>query len=474
MRHFNARRLPTRTRWKMQLFIVLTAFTVAYSAIVYLDVAKLVGVGHYDIHVELSDGGGLYPGSLVTLSGVEVGEVTSIEPSKSGVVAHLRLEDDAEIPGDVRVEVRSISAAGEQYLDIAQEPSSQNDDASEPATYGAGDTIAAADSTMPITTAELLRRVDGLVSDLPVKDLNTTVDELGVGLREGEGDLRKLLDAILPLQQEFTENLGPTTNLMKDAEPVLNTQRHSDTHLQTAAKRLAEFTKQLRASDKNLRGTIDDVPALSEQLTGVTRDLAPTFPVLLKSLTKVGEVTSTYDSAIRHILTVLPGVVNGFQTALNVSPVEGAVSLFARSVVNDPPACLNGFVQERRSPRELTPLAPPTKVYCRAGADSDQAVRGARNYPCPTGNGRGPSAIACGLGFQDPKKVGAVQQEALQQQLESARKHLVPGAKQGTEPYNPLDGGEEPSDGSSAPPNSQRDTDSNDWQSLLLAPLGLS
>ena len=76
----SGRRLMPRARWQMRLFVVVTALTAAYSAVAYLDIAKLVGVGHYDVEVELADGGGLYPGSLVTLSGDAEGPGKDITP----------------------------------------------------------------------------------------------------------------------------------------------------------------------------------------------------------------------------------------------------------------------------------------------------------------------------------------------------------------------------------------------------------
>jgi phospholipid/cholesterol/gamma-HCH transport system substrate-binding protein len=465
------RRLVRRTRVQMQVLAVLTAATVAYSAVAYLDVAKLVGFGHYDLRVHLADGGGIYEGSLVTLSGVEVGEVTSIEAGRKGVVATVRLEDEAKVPRSARVEVRSISAAGEQYLDI----STPGVDPAATDLYAPGDTIPVGSTAQPVSTNGLLRRVDGLVTSLPVDDLNTTIDELGAGLHSGGRDLQTLLDAILPLQGQFTANLEPTEQLIARSEPVLGTQRRTEDRIRAATAQLDRFSAELASSDEALRGALDDVPTLAAEVTALVDELGPTLPTLLTSLVQVGEVTSVYDASLRHILTVLPGVANGFQTALNVSPVPGSVSLFARSVVNDPPPCVTGFVQKRRQPQQLEPITPPTKVYCQVDDSSDQAVRGARNYPCPDGVRRGPTAAACGLQFDDPATVEKVQDEALATQVASAERYLdsEPGA--GT-----------PRDGAlgelGLPPDSplvllgsaRADGSDDDWQSLLLAPLGLS
>lgn len=470
-------RLTPRTRLQVKVFAVLAAVTVGYSATAYLDVGKQLGLGYYDLSVQLPDGAGLYPGSIVTLSGVQVGQVTSMETSPERVVAKLRIENDADIPKSVHVEVRSISAAGEQYLDIADPTTTGTGtkDAKAAGMYKAGDTIPVSAASVPIQTAELLAQVDDLVKSVPVEDLNTTLDELGAGLSDGAQDMTKFLNAILPLQEKFTSNLDPTQQLIANGEPVLQTQQETKAKVAAATKGLAEFTQKLQESDGALRNSLESAPALTEQVTGLVNDLGPTLPGLLNSLTQVGEVTSVYDPAIRHILTMVPVVVNGFQTAMNVSPVKGAVSLFARAVVNHPPPCTDGFVQERRSPRDTTPIAPPTKVYCDVKKDSGLAVRGARNYPCPNNALRGPSASSCGLQFQSKKETQQVEDAAIATQVARA-KGLAADAKADTVPYDPLSGLAMSSDGplfilGSALTNGPA---SDNWQSLLLGPLGLS
>lgn len=469
-------RLTSGTRTRLGVFAALTAATVGYSAVSYVDVSRLAGVGYYDMEIELADGQGLYPGSLVTLSGVEVGEVTGLRTSADGVLASVIVEDSARIPRSSRVEVRSISAAGEQYVDIAApsagSPVSAVD--GKDGDYGDGDTIPVSASHTTITTAQLLRRLDGLVESIPLRDLHTTLDEVGVGLSDGGRDLGTFLDALLPLQEEFTRNLDPTEHLVARSERVLITQAGTGGALTRAAAELARFTRHLEASDSQLRGSIDHVPAVTDETVRLIEGLDPALTELLVSSAQLGEVTATYDTGIRHALTVLPGVVNGFQTALNSSPLPGAVSLFARSVVNDPPACTTGFVQERRSPRETSPMIPPTSVYCQVAPGSEQAVRGARNYPCPNSPQRGPSAVvSCGLRFQDAAQVAQVQGRALDRQVDSANRYLVPGAAEGTSPYTSL-----ATAGSASPlellASGQVAQQSTGWQSLILGPLGLS
>src|SRR6478735_7209484 len=80
--------------------------------------------------------GGVYPTSVVTYRGSEVGRVTSVDVTRDGVRAVLKLDSSTKIPSDVHAEVHSRSAIGEQFVQLI--PAAEESDA---ATLRAGDVI---------------------------------------------------------------------------------------------------------------------------------------------------------------------------------------------------------------------------------------------------------------------------------------------------------------------------------------------
>lgn len=403
------------TRLQLIAFVVVTTTTVLYSAFAYVDVPRLFGVGRYEVTVELPRGGNLYEQSIATLRGAPVGRVLEVRPTAGGVAADVQLEERARIPRDARVEVRSVSAAGEQYLDFAA------DGAAGPYLVD-GDTVAVRQASVPVPTAELLQNANQLVSNLPQDDLRTAVDETGTAFAGRGRDLQILLDGLLPLQREATENLGPTVGLIDTLQPVLGTQADLSPQIRAWAGDLDVFTGALRGADEPFRRTLDVVPPLAGQVNGLVDDFRPTLPVLLRDLTQVGQVVRVYNPAVAHTLTLLPAAANGLQSALNNSAIPGAVNLYLITTINDPPACTGGFVQNRRDWNDLTPVPPPTDVGCKVPpARPDQANRGARNYPCPNDPARrGPTARDCGLEFQTPEETTAAQEAAIRTQVERA------------------------------------------------------
>nr|MDT0526627.1 MlaD family protein [Streptomyces sp. DSM 41633] len=89
--------------------IALAAMSVNYMKLP----AKLFGIGHYTVTMQLPTTGGLYETSNVTYRGTEIGRVTAVRLDDSGVVAELSLRSDTPVPSDLKAEVHSQSAIGE-------------------------------------------------------------------------------------------------------------------------------------------------------------------------------------------------------------------------------------------------------------------------------------------------------------------------------------------------------------------------
>lgn len=464
-------------------FVLVASLTVGFSLFAYVDAPKLLGIGYQRVQVALTDGGDIYPQSVVTVRGVPIGQVVEVRPTRDGVLADLRLRSSEQIPSASPVQVRSVSAAGEQYLNF------------EPATTDgpylqSGDVIPVSQVTVPVDNAQLLGNVNELLQSVPGDRLEVTVDELGKAFAGTSEDLKRLLDSILPLQQTFDENIDPTKQLIDQLEPVLQTQSDTDPEIRAFAGNLARFTGQLAQSDPQLRGTLDRTPGVADETRELLTQVDRPLGMLLANLTSVGEVVRVYNPAVAHTLTLLPATASGLQSALNSSPLPGALSLHLQAVVNDPPACTEGFVQDRRDPSDLSPTAPPTNVGCSVPEDSNQAVRGARNYPCPDAPGRrATSAAECGLQFQDPAEVAEAQREAIDTQVRVAEDNPTSAAEDGDKPEGtPNTGIDRPGgdllsydagtglvfpDGSGPFMVGRTLGPAGDWQQMMTEPLGL-
>ncbi|MCX2716015.1 MlaD family protein [Mycolicibacterium sp. J2] len=76
------------------------------------------------VKVDLPESGGLLAGQDVTVRGVTIGRVKSVEVTDHGVLATALIDHNIRIPlRDTAVRVSGLSPAGEQYLDFSPQHS---------------------------------------------------------------------------------------------------------------------------------------------------------------------------------------------------------------------------------------------------------------------------------------------------------------------------------------------------------------
>jgi len=391
------------TRVKLLVFVVITGVALSVTALYYVRLPQQFGIGRYDLTVELTNAGGLYPQAMVTYRGVEVGKVTDVDLGPDGaVLAHLQIDDGVELPSNSTVEVRSASVIGEQYVNFVPPADTAGDHLEDGATIPADRTV------LPTTTTTLLSSVDALLASIPIRDLRTVVNELGLALDGAGDDLGRFIEASSTFQQAATKNLPETLKLIDDSAAVLGTQQDLDPAIRSFASSLESFTGQLEKSDDQLEGLIAAGAPFTETVRSFAVDLTGVAPGLLAELAEFGEVLRVYRDGVEHLLIVLPAVTSAVNAAIPVSRRDDS-----RSAANlwfkfgaDPPTCTQGFehADKMRNPDDLSPAEPPDNSWCKVSPDDVRAARGARNHPCPNG-GTGATAEQCGLVF-DRSAVG--------------------------------------------------------------------
>ena len=105
-------------RNQLIIFTIASIVGVTVMLFAYMQVPTLLGVGRLKVTLELPAAGGLYRFSNVTYRGVQVGKVTAVKLTENGAEATLSLDTSPKIPADLQAEVRSVSAVGEQYVDL--------------------------------------------------------------------------------------------------------------------------------------------------------------------------------------------------------------------------------------------------------------------------------------------------------------------------------------------------------------------
>jgi phospholipid/cholesterol/gamma-HCH transport system substrate-binding protein len=111
-------RLSRRVWTQLAILGTVTIVACGIMAFGFVKVPALLGIGRYEVTLDLAATGGLYATSVVTYRGDEIGKVDSIEVTQDGVRAVLDLKTDTPVPSDVTAAVHSRSAIGEQFVEL--------------------------------------------------------------------------------------------------------------------------------------------------------------------------------------------------------------------------------------------------------------------------------------------------------------------------------------------------------------------
>lgn len=369
--------LTRLVRIQLVIFTIASLVGVSTMAVKYLQVPTLLGLGRIQVTLELPTTGGLYRFANVTYRGVQIGKVTDVRTRSGGAIATLSLATSPSVPEDLVAEVRSVSAVGEQYVDLR--PHRQS------APYlRDGSVIPAERTVLPQPVAPMMDRVSALIAAVPKDKLHGLLDESFTAVQGMGPQLQTLTDTTTRIAADANSVADRTARLIEDAEPVLAAQADSADALRTWSAHLAAVGRQLVANDPQTRTVLAGGPGAAREASQLLDDVKLTLPVLLANLTTLGEILVTYRPALEQLLVLLPPLSGFYLSATSPNNATGIPIGDFRISAADPNPCTTGFLPPSswRSPADTSELDTPEGLYCKLPQDSPIAVRGARNYPC--------------------------------------------------------------------------------------------
>jgi phospholipid/cholesterol/gamma-HCH transport system substrate-binding protein len=382
-------RLDRRIIIQLSIFAVLSLVAIAVMVFGYIKApGNLLGLGRYEVTLQLPESGNLYQRANVTYRGTEVGLVQDVRLSDTGVVAVLSLKGGIKIPSDLDAAVHSQTPLGEQF--VALTPRNGN---SPPLRNG--DVIPSSRTSVGPDTTQLLDTITKGLQAIPRDNLKTAIDESYTAVGGLGPELARIVQGSTQLALDARQNLDPLITLIEQSQPVLDSQADTAGAIKSWAANLAVVTDELRQHDQSLVGLLRNGPPAAEEIRSLFERLQPTLPILLANLVSINQVAITYQPALEQLLVLIPQGVANLQAGMvanqdTLQPLRGAYLDFNLNF-NVPPPCTTGFlpVQQMRTPNfEDAPDRPTGDLYCRVPQNSTLNVRGAHNYPCLTRPGK--------------------------------------------------------------------------------------
>jgi phospholipid/cholesterol/gamma-HCH transport system substrate-binding protein len=361
-------------RRQLIVFGILTVASILLLGVYYLQVPSLMGIGRYTLKAELPASGGLYPTANVTYRGTTIGKVTDVEPTEHGAEATMSIDSRHKIPIDATANVHSVSAVGEQYLDLVS--------TGNPGKYlSPGQTIAK--GTVPAEIGPALDTANRGLAALPADKIPALLNETAESVGGLGPALQRLVDATQAIVGDFRTQITDVNDIIQNSGPILDSQVNSGSAIERWARNLNTLAAQAAANDEHVRSVLTQAAPTADQLNEVFGDVRDSLPQTLANLEVVFDLLKRYHTGLEQVLVFLPQGASAEETA--VAPFPNYIRLDLGLTINQPPPCLTGFIPapEWRSPAD-TSLAPlPSGTYCKIPIDTPaNSVRGSRNIPC--------------------------------------------------------------------------------------------
>src|SRR6201992_3054140 len=295
-------------RIQLLIFTIVGVVGVIAMVLFYIQAPMLLGIGRMTVTLELPSTGGLYRFSNVTYRGGQIGKVTAVSLTAKGAKATLSLDSSQKIPANLQADVLSVSAVGEQYVDLRPR--------TDAAPYlREGSVIAMHDTTIPQAVGPMLDQVNALIKSLPKNKIGQLLDE-GFQAFNGAGyDLGSLSDSTSRISADANSIVDRTRTLTEDSGPLLDAQAQTTDSIRLWAHSLAGISDVLATDDSKVRTILETGPGALDDASRVLEQIKPTLPVLLANLTTIGQIGVTYHPSLEQVLVLLPPSVAYTNTA---------------------------------------------------------------------------------------------------------------------------------------------------------------
>lgn len=371
---------------KMRVRMNLVAFLVIGLGLSYAMATQVLSVlqDRYTVNAIFPDAGGVFTNQEVTYRGVTVGQVGELSIVEDGVEIELLIDSGTKIPAeDVEARVMFKSAVGEQFVDLlpAQDegPYLEHED-----------TIPIEQTSIPVSTQELLTTLEAVLRGVPPEALKGAVDALGIGLTGTGPDLGTILESTADLAELFANRAPEFEGILRSGTRVGDAFLGSKEDFVLALRKLVTVSDTLANSTGNLERLLRNTNLTSDETLALLREDRAAVDEFVADFAEVNALQAEHGDDVARILQSLPSALNKIFTSFE--PSTGLIR-FGLVSDNNNPACSYG--SERRPPEERGDRPIPKNLRCGGGP-----AGAASNSPSGAASGKGQSAAdVSGSGF---------------------------------------------------------------------------
>ncbi|MGV0644550.1 MlaD family protein [Mycolicibacterium sp. XJ2546] len=314
-RIFKGRR-PLESYSKTWLGVVAVVMvSVLVGALLLVRVADF-GYRHYTAH--FLQAAALQPGNPITVAGIPVGEVKSMELKGTYVEAGLKVRDDVVLGEDSRASIMITTILGSRYLALYPDgPGSLPDN-----------TFDITHTEVPYDLQEALSDVTTTYEQVDSDQFAETLAILGTQLETLPPVVPQALENTHTLSTIIAERRDQLGELLKTTEMVSTTLRRQQTTIGNLVNQGNSLLGEFVARRATFHAMMDALTNLVETLSGIVIDDRPELEELLSNLRELSSLLAKNDDMVRSILQSGPIALRGIA---NISGTGNAIDFNASS-----------------------------------------------------------------------------------------------------------------------------------------------
>jgi phospholipid/cholesterol/gamma-HCH transport system substrate-binding protein len=358
-------------RLQIGTFALIGVLGIVYATFSVIGVNLL----HRPVHVsvQLADAGGIFTHANVDYRGQQIGSVSDVRLRPGGVTVELAIDPDKRIPTNAQAVITSLSAVGEQYVDLRPQ-------APGPPYLKDGDVIPESRARTPLPVATLLVDLEAVVHSIDPHDLDIVITELSTAFSGNGQQMHRIVDSASQLVDSLRAAEPQTVDLVGAANTVLTTAINASQDFQTFSNALAQLTAQLKSSDSDISALLANGQPAIAQLDSFVRETSAPLAVLLGNLVTTGNILAARVPGLSQLLIALPDT--GAKLAAIARGGQAETDIYVDTAS---PVCGYLSAGEMRSPLDGSFRSPYVNKDCATTAPN-MLQRGARYAPRPGGD----------------------------------------------------------------------------------------
>jgi phospholipid/cholesterol/gamma-HCH transport system substrate-binding protein len=317
----------SRMRGTAIRFGLFAAFTLALTAFIGAQIAKIQLGDTYQLTAEFDDVSGLSDGDDVKIAGVKVGQVEGIDTTDEGTArVTLSLDEGVTVPPDSEAAVRWRNLLGQRVVYLLP---GRGEGA-----LGDGDEVARTRSVVDI--GALVDNLGGVVGAVDPDQFNQLITAVAGAVDGNEARVGELLDSagsLLTVLADRDETIG---GLLEDFTTVSAALADRDQQVRTMVENLTLLTQAFAENEDLVESTLVELGAYSTDLRRVLTDNEGELGAVVDSLDEVTDLATDRIDSVESALANLPEALDALFEVTNRGEF---ITIQALCFSTGPPPC---------------------------------------------------------------------------------------------------------------------------------------